>query len=488
MICALFFIILQFKGIVDYSPAHLGFPPNDSNFTDAAPAISADGKTIYFTSDRPGGVGSEDIWFSKLDGGQWSKPENFGEPVNTKTADGVVCFSSDELNMYFASLRKPSIGGADLFVCRKIEGKWQKVENLGPQVNTRYLETHPSISPDGKFLFFTSGRPGGFGGSDIWVSKITEDGWSEPINVGPNINSPQDEVFPYMLWDGVTLYFASKRHGKYELYTSEWQDFGFSPCRKVSFTDKEIKDIVSFTVSAAGDYAYLTMGKRRTEFDIYKVTLPEHMKPKRPVVMIEGVVTDKTSENPLPGAKVVIENLKTGEVYASTITDSSGSYKFALPSGFFYGVIIEADGYLFSSTNIDLEDQEFHEVLAEASMMALIKKGEKIILKNIFFDFAKATLRPESRLELDRIVKMMEDYLNLKVEISGHCDDIGSEEYNLKLSKDRATAVKGHLVEYGIHAERIVTKGYGKSQPLVPNIDEESRQLNRRVEFKILEQ
>ncbi len=398
-----------------------------------------------------------------------------------------MSLTSDELTMFFASFRKPSYGNADIFICRKTEGKWQELENIGSMVNTKYTETQPSISPNGKKLFFASNRPGGYGDLDIWVTNKTEEGWSEPKNLGPKVNSPKNEITPYILWDGVTIFFSSNRQGKYELLKSVKEDLGFSSCRKVSFPGAEAKETISFTVPASGDFAYLTMEGSKGSYDIYRFPLPEDMKPKSPVVMIEGVVTERIEEKPIPGARVIIEDLRTGEVYASTVTDSTGSYKFALPSGFFYGVTIEADGYLFSSTHIDLEDQKLHEVLAEASKMSPIKKGEKIILKNIFFDFAKVTLRPESKLELHRVVEIMENHPDLKVEISGHCDDVGTEEFNLKLSKNRAQSVKDCLVENGVDTKRIVAKGYGKSQPLVPNIDEESRQLNRRVEFKILE-
>ncbi len=471
-----------------YIPENIGYPPNDSNCMDASPIISADGKTIYFTSDRPGGIGNQDIWFSRFENGKWTYPENLGEPVNTITADGIMCFTSDELIMFFASHRKPSQGNADIFMCEKVGGRWQEIKNLGPKVNSNYFESYPSITPDGKKLFFVSNRPGGIGGNDIYFTTATENGWSEPVNLGPNVNSPYDEIFPYMLWDGVTLFFASNRNGEYELYKSTLQDYEFSPPKKVGFGNRILKNIISFTVPAAGDYAYLTIGKERDKYDIYRVLLPENMKPKKAVVMIEGTVTDRIEGKPISGAKIIIENLNTGEVFSSTITDTTGKYKFALPAGFLYGVTITADGYLFSSTHLDLTSQESYQELLESSKLSPIKKGEKIVLRNIFFDFNKATLRNESILELNRVVEVMNKNPSIIVEIAGHTDDIGSEEFNYELSLRRANAVVNYLIEHGVESKRLIAKGYGKTSPLVPNIDEESRQLNRRVEFKIIEE
>mgnify|MGYP000529243299 CR=1 FL=1 len=471
-----------------YFPENIGYPPNDSNYIEASPVISADGKTIYFTSDRPAGVGLQDIWFSKFENGRWTKPENLGPPVNSPTSDGVMCLTSDELVMYFASHRKPSFGNADIFMCKKINGKWQEVKNLGSKVNSAYFESYPSIAPDGKRLFFVSNRPGGFGENDIYVTTFTENEWSEPINLGPNVNSPYNEIFPYMLWDGVTLFFASNREGKYRLYKTILQDDGsFSPCERVDFIPTTFENVFSFSIPASGEYAYLTIGDEKGNYDIYKVRLPENMRPKKAVVMIEGMVTDRIDGKPIKGAQVIIENLTTGEVFSSTITDSTGKYKFALPAGFLYGVTITAEGYLFSSTHLDLTHQESYEELLEASKLSPVKKGEKIVLRNIFFDFNKATLRKESILELNRVVEIMKKYPSIIVEIAGHTDDIGSDEYNMKLSIERANAVVNYLITHGIESKRLIAKGYGKTRPLVPNIDEKSRQLNRRVEFKIIE-
>ncbi len=463
----------------------LPYPVNTSA-NEMTPVISADGKSIYFTSDRKGGMGMEDVWVSRLIGGKWREPVNLSH-INTPFSDGAVSVTADERQMYFASSGRAGFGQSDIFVCYKKDRGWSAPQNLGYPVNTPGWESQPSISADGRYLYFISTRPGGFGGTDIWVSKRTEKGWSEPENLGPGVNSPYDEQSPFIAPDGITLYFASNRpggFGGYDIYRAVKTKDGFTQAQNLGPEINTPYDDICFSVPGRGDIIYIAR-EEKGNYDIFYMKLPEKMRIERAVTIVAGKLTDKETGKPIKGGKVTIINLETGEKF-ETVTDESGKYKFALPAGGRYSVSIQADGYLFTSTYLDLKDKKSYEELMEKSVLAPIKKGEKIILRNIFFDFDSYELKPESKYELDRLIRIMKEHKSMVVEIAGHTDDIGTEEYNLRLSQKRAEAVKQYLVEHGIEPQRIIAKGYGKSQPLIADTTEEARALNRRVEFKIL--
>ncbi|RKZ24795.1 hypothetical protein DRQ20_06360, partial [bacterium] len=324
-------IISQFENI-----ENIGYPPN-SPYDEGAPFISADGTVIYFTSDRPGGMGGEDIWFSKLKDGRWGPPINMGSPINTFNADGIFCLTSDERTLYFASFRKPSIGNADIFVVYKKEHGWTTPQNLGRPLNSEGWESYPTISPDGKVLFFVSSRSGGVGGIDIWFSVKNKDGrWSEPVNPGPPLNSEYDELAPFLHPDGKTLFFSSNRPeglGKFDIYKTviNWEDTSFSEPINIGSPVNSENDDIAFTIPASGDYGYFVRTVKSKDgkfhFDIFRVVLPEAIRPVRPVTMVKGVIKDKSTGKPVSGAKVIIENLETGEIFAETYTDSMGEYK-----------------------------------------------------------------------------------------------------------------------------------------------------------------
>ena len=491
-------------------PRNLG-PVVNSKYSDFAPIVSADGKTLYFTSDRPGGMGGQDGWMSHKVAGEWGEPENMGAPFNTERNEGPDCFTADEQTMYFTCCNRPDgMGMCDICVTHREGNKWGEPKNLGAPINTKYSEANASISPDGKDLYFVSTRPDGLGGYDIWVSHKLEDGsWSEPENLGPTINTPENEIYVFMHWDGVTLYFSSDGHGGFgsaDIFFSRKTPNGWSrPVNLGPTINSPDKDIY-FTIPASGDLAYFSSNREGSIGleDIYTVPVPAVGHPQG-LTLVYGIVADKTTcapptIDPRLGIKVYdiktcrpvqavirIADSKTDEEKFVGKTKPDGSYKVILTAGEDYNLSAYADGYAFHSERFVIPIDQAYQEVEKNILLTPLRKGAVVILHNIYFDFDKATLRPESKAELNNLIRLLKENPTMKIEIRGHTDSKGSEEYNIRLSKARAKAVRDYLVEMGgIDPSRLTIVGYGESMPIASNATDEGRQLNRRVEFKII--
>jgi outer membrane protein OmpA-like peptidoglycan-associated protein len=322
----------------------------------------------------------------------------------------------------------------------QVDGKWSKPMNLGNSLNSVGNEVSPFLASDGKTLYFSTNGYPGFGKNDIFVSRRLDDtwkNWSEPMNLGNKVN------------------------------TNEWDAY--------------------FSTSAAGDYAYfVSSANKATSEDIFRIKLPTSAKPTS-VVLISGKVLNSKTGEPL-GAKIIYEELPSGkEAGVARSNPSKGEYTIALPAGKKYGFSASAEGYIAINENIDLTQlTEFKEIKKDLKLVP-IEKGEKVSINNIFFEFGKEGLLPESFPELNRLVKLMITNPNLKIRIEGHTDNIGNDKNNLLLSENRTLSVMNYLVENSIESNRLETKGYGKTKPKANNNTEEGRQQNRRVEIVILE-
>lgn len=478
----------------------------NSEYSELNPLLSPDGKTLYFSRrnhpENIGGVGDkEDIWYSQLDSsGHWQIARNMGPGLNTSgpnfintiqsvTPDGRsavmvlgnkylengkmmagVSIStqvngewtkpvalnilndynySAEANYFLTNSRttllmsvqrEDSYGDRDLYVTfMKSDSTWSEPLNLGDIVNTASEESSPFLAPDDKTLYFSSNGYSGYGGSDVFVTRRLDDtwtNWSDPENLGPEINSPLEDIF--------------------------------------------------FNIPAGSDYAYYSRGVSQNNTDIFRIKLPI-LKTPEIWVTVKGKILDKKTGQPL-GAKVIYEMLPGGEDLGVVPSNpQTGEYEFKLPAGKQYAVRAEAEGKIAESQNVDLRNiKEAKTITNDNFQLQTIEVNATIELNNVFFDFDKAALRPESFPELDRLVDMMTQQTTMKVEIAGHTDGQGSERYNLALSERRAKAVVQYMVSKGINKKRITTLFYGESKPVASNDTPEGREKNRRVEFKIV--
>jgi outer membrane protein OmpA-like peptidoglycan-associated protein len=500
----------------------------NSRFSDYGPLISTDESIMIFTSRRDNTTGGaksesgeymEDLFISTCKDGVWSPAKNMGPPINTEDHDATAGLSPDGTTLYI--YRFTMKDGGDIWECHQSGDSWTKPERMNKNINSTAHESTVSLSYDGKTLYFISDRPGGMGGKDIYLSHLDEKGkWGPAENLGPPINTMYSEEAVFIHPDGKTMYFSSQGHktmGGYDLFKSTLVNGKWTEPVNMGYPVNGPDDDVFFVISGSGRHGYYASKKSDGcgEKDIYKITF---LGPEKPLALnsednllasvaapiktrvvappmeiktaaltiLKGVITDALTGKPLEATIELVDNQRN-EVIASFKSNSvSGKYLVTLPGGKNYGIAVKADNYLFHSENFDIPaSAAFQEVTKDIALNNLAV-GTKIVLRNIFFDFDKSTLRPESTNELERLTKLLQDVPTLKIEISGHTDNKGAAEYNQRLSESRAKAVVDYLVSKGIAADRLQFKGYGLTQPMAPNDTDEGRQLNRRTEFKVL--
>lgn len=472
----------------------------NSPYSELCPVISPDGKKLFFTrQDHPQNivVANQDIWVSELTNEGFGLAKNIGAPLNNKSNNSLTSITPDGqkailLNKYLsdgtctsglsqatiadslwetpkemiiedyyndnqygeyyltntgnvllmAIQRKNGYGGKDVFYCLKNEdGTWAAPKSLGPVVNTAANETSPFLAADNRTLYYsTSGYPG-FGGKDIFVTKRIGDSWENwttPVNLGKYLNTPKFDAYYSLPASGDYVYFVSYRES------------GFG------------------------------------EADIYRAKLPKELKPN-PVVLVQGKVYNRKDSTYL-SSKIVYYSLSTNKLVGEAISNpQTGEYKIVLPAGDNYGFSANKVNFLPVSSALDLATLTKYEEKNVDLFLVPIEKGASLVLNNIYFDVDKATLRKESFVELDALAKIIKQQPTIKIEISGHTDSDGSNDYNLKLSLDRAKSVTEHLKNLGVSNDKIISKGYGETTPIAPNTSDENKQKNRRVEFKVVE-
>jgi len=485
------FSINAMNSPVTFNPVNLGINVN-SNADEYLPALSADGSTLIFTrSENIKGVRNEDFYISYNDTDEWQFANNLGEPINTLKNEGAQCITADGKTLYFtACSRNDSYGRCDIYQSDFVNDKWTNPVNLGPNINTESWESQPAISSDGRQLFFVSNRPGGRGGKDIWVSYKNANGaWMEAKNIGDKINTSKDDISPFLHWDNQTLYFASKGFigmGGFDVFVSRLNGSGdWGEATNIGYPINSPSDENSLIVAKDGRTAYFAssfFNEDRNDLDLYTFDLPQESRSLE-VAYIQGLITDSKTNNPIK-ADIELVNLKSGKSYKSSESDLDGNYMLCLPSDAEYALTVNKKKYLFYSENIKLEHEG--SILVKNFKLQPLEVGEQVRLDNIFFELNSSNLKDESLVELNKIIKFMESNPFLVIEIGGHTDNSGSKAYNLNLSDDRASSVKDALVQRGIPSDRIQTKGYGMSVPLNTNSSEQERALNRRTELKII--
>ncbi len=481
----------------------------NSELPELRPTISADGNILFFICENhPANTkynavpNSQDIWYSLRDeDGNWMEARHLKYPLNTMQYNAVYWISPDNNRILIRGAFKDGayLGKGVSMSYIDERGRWSEPNMLYVKNYNKYdrgMQSGASMSHDGQtLLLYMADKPGSTN-NDIYVCFLQNDGsWSEPKSIGKKINLPDyDEMTPYLAADGVTLYFSSNRPGglgdndiyKTTRLDKTWQKWS-DPENLGSPINTPNWDAF-FTLDAGGEYAYMSTSlDSYGESDIVRIKLLEKEKPN-PVVLVTGNVYNLKTKEPL-SASLVYEILPDGTIAGNGVSSPiDGAFKIVLPYDNNYSIRASADHFFAISENLNLDSlvkagyKEIHKDL----YLAPIEIGTVVRLNNVFFDFDKWSLRPESYVELNRVVKLLKENPSIEIEMSAHTDSYGSDEYNFKLSDERARSVRDYIISQGIPASRIISHGYGETKPVAPNDTDENRQLNRRVEFKIL--
>ncbi|MEN7547059.1 OmpA family protein [Rapidithrix thailandica] len=478
----------------------------NSDYKEGNPLISPDGKTMYFTrSYHPGNIGGvddpEDIWYSEWNAtsGQWEEAKNMGAPINTNGPNFISSLTPDGDAMVVVLgnryKKNGKVAPGVSVSTRNADGSWtapeqmiiQNESHLGPKANF-------FLANNRKVMVMAMERTDTQGEMDLYVSFLMENGvWSKPRNLGRQVNSVLNEVSPFLASDDKTLYFSSEGHGgfgKQDIFVSRrlddtWENWS-DPENLGPIINSELDDIF-FNTPPSGNYSYYAKELNENNSDIFRVEMPLIHKPD-PVVVVKGqVFNSKTKEAIL--AKIIYERLPSGEEVGTAISDTeNGKYQIVLPKGEQYGYRAEAEGFLAVSENIDLKNLGNFQEINKNLYLVPIEVGATVRVNNIFFNFDEYKLNDTSIPELNRLVNTLNEHPEMRIEISGHTDNVGDAEYNKKLSEKRVNSVLQFLLDQGIDKSRLEAVGFGEDKPLVSNDDEEEgREINRRVEFRILE-
>ncbi|MBS7563346.1 PD40 domain-containing protein [Mucilaginibacter sp. Bleaf8] len=474
---------------VPFKPVNLGPEINTAN-DEYLPVSTADEATLIFTRKVNN---NEDFYKSQKLSNKWTNAVYLSQQINTvEYNEGAQSISQDGKYLFFTGCNRPDgQGRCDIYVTQKKGEDWSKPFNLSSPINGPGWESQPSISADGHTLYFVSNRPGGYGGYDIWKCQVTEKGWSQPENLGPNINTPYDEQSPYIHPDDSTLYFCSNGWpgmGNKDLFVSRLEANGkWQKPENLGYPINTSGDENGLTITANGSYAFFASNTLNGMggFDIYTFELPEKMRP-HVVIYVKGNVTDAVTLRPVDANVEITDLLLNKPVYQNSTTLPKGDFLATLPVGRNYGLTISKNGYLFYSENFSLIGHEPKKDYEINVNLQPIEVGKKAILKNIFFDSNKYSLKPESESALHKLIEFLGMNATVRIEISGHTDNAGNDKINQTLSENRAKAVYDYLISHGIGAAKLVYKGYGKLQPVATNATAEGRSQNRRTEFKII--
>ncbi len=508
----------------------------NSEYNEYGASISADESVIVFTARRPNSTGGkidenlnenfEDIYISyKDENGNWGEAKNVGEPVNTSNHDANSGISADGQRFIIYLGKK---NGGDLFESTLTGDIWSKPESFGKNINTDYHESSAAYAPDGRSIYFVSDKPGGLGEHDIYVSHLDEKGkWGKSVSLGNVINTKYEEEAVFMHPDGKTLYFSSMGHssmGGYDIFKSIYDEKmkTWSDPQNLGYPVNTADDDIFFVISASGRHGYYTSMNADTKGlrDLYIITF---LGPEKPMLLntedvllasvaapvqevviaptievkeaqltiLKGTISDFLTDEKLEAEIEIVDNDANKVIATFKSNSKTGKYLVSLPAGKNYGIAVKKEGYLFHSENFDIPATAAFQEVEKNVKLKMLSVGNKIVLRNIFFDLSKATLRPESTAELNRLIKLMTDVPTLRIELGGHTDAQGSDSYNMTLSDQRAKAVVDYLSKNGIDAGRLEFNGYGETELVNGckngvNCSPEQHQMNRRTEFRVL--
>lgn len=488
------FILHALENPVEFQPKNIGKNINDSNYQ-YLPTLTMDNK-LYFTERKDDNEDfySADFFFLDTNNFSVSLKTKLASPLNSNDNEGAASISPDGRFLYFAKCNaSDGFGSCDIYVSERNGNTWSKPKNLGSNVNSSAWDSQPSIASDGRTLFFVSNREGGFGKSDIYYSYLKKDGtWTKAKNLGEKINTANNEISPFIHPSNTTLYFSSDGHigmGGQDIFYSKIENGKFTSPINIGYPINTDADETCFFVNSEGTLAFYTSNSLEENFgntDIYFFKLYKEAQPTKVITLKGKIIYDDNRKG--NQALLEIKNLKTNRIVASTTSDKiTDNYILALPIGEDYAMNVTCEGYLFYSENFSLKTTtENISTREEDITLQAIKEGQSVVLRNIFFETNSFELKEESNAELQTMLELMQKNPTLRIEISGHTDNVGKDDYNMTLSENRAKSVRQWLIDKGINTQRIVAKGYGKTKPIADNSTEEGRQQNRRTEFKII--
>jgi len=476
------FIVTTMNNPTEFEPKPLPGYVNSPDY-EYLPSLTANEKYLVYTKRS---LGQEDLFYSIKDStGLWSA----GQPleINTPDNEGAQTISADgKLIVFTACNRKDGSGGCDLYFTERIRQRWSTPKNMGKTINTSSWESQPSLSANGTALYFASNRPGGSGGSDIWVTFRQKDqSWSTPVPLDTTINTASDDQSPFIHADNKTLYFMSKGHrgmGEFDLFMAKKNNAGkWSTPINLGYPINTPANEGALVISLDAKTAFFDSDKDGNS-NIFTFTLPEKIRPT-PVTYVQCLVKDAITQKPL-SAEVLLTDLFNSAITYTIPTHTDGTFLICLPLGSDYSIQIEKQGYLFHSENFSLTNKNEERNIFELEVILYpfeMASTPEIILKNIFFNTGSAELKTESFQEINKLLQLLSENQQLRIQINGHTDDVGSEQDNLILSEKRAFAVYDYLLQNGIDPQRLQYKGFGETKPI-----SENRAENRRTTFEIL--
>jgi len=472
-----------------FAPKNLGDGIN-TVASEYFPSLPIDGKEMVFT--RKLNYSNEDFFTSNRDSNTWRPAAQLTGNINTPLNEGALNISQDGQWLIFTGCERPGgYGSCDLYISYLTENGWSEALNLGGRINTDQWESQPSLSPDKRDLYFASRRPGGYGGSDLYVAHLQPNGrWSEPENLGPEINTSGDEQCPFIHADNQTFYFTSNGlpgYGDEDIFVIRKNGQGkWSQPQNLGYPINTIDREGTLFIAADSRTAYFASDRSDSKggLDIYSFDMRSDIRPAK-TLWIKGQVYDQKTRAGLPSA-VELTELASHQTISRVQTDEKGNYLITLPVGKDYAFNVNRKGYLFYSGNYSLRDKSPDSTYQKNIPLQPIEVNAAIVLRNIFFDFNQYTLKGESQVELDKLLQLLQENPAVKIQVEGHTDNIGNTADNLKLSANRALAVVNYLTSRGIAAARLSSKGFGATKPIADNKTEEGRAQNRRTEIKVV--
>ncbi len=479
------FAIEMMKHPVDFHPINLGAYIN-TPISEYWPSLTADDSILVFTSSNRDLRSQEDLYFSDNMNKKWSKAQKIAPPVNSAGNEGAQTISADGRTIVFTACSRPDgYGNCDLYISIKKGNNWTKPVNMGNHINSQFKESQPSLSSDGKTIYFVSNRPDGKGKFDIWKSTLNHEGtWKIPSNLGDSINTAEDELAPFIHYDSQTLYFSSEGHlgmGGSDLFISSLDENGnWCKAKNAGYPINTFYNEESLIVNAGGAFGMFSsnMDGGFGQKDIYQFELPMELKPHK-TLFVKGLVYDAKTNLPLQ-AELGISNILNESELKTETDPENGEFLLCLAPQMEYAFNINKTGYLFFSEYFFVSDSNIYLKIP----LQPIEIGQSAILKNIFFEYDSYMLKKESFPELQKLINFINNN-KVFIEIQGHTDNTGTQSYNKQLSENRAKSVYNYLINNGIEKKYLTYKGYGFDKPIASNKTNDGKAKNRRTSFLI---